>query len=256
MDVDAVFVISHPQSARLQSALATAEFITNQFGGEVSILQEQPTFRLSAAPSAVLSARWMLRRLAERQVAKRLHAESSRHGEFSPVGVSRYLAPVDSVQQRMAFANRALYEKHVLAWKMALSNRLRGFIVMEDDALITEKSLDVAKGLDALAPVQFLDLAGGLEVSDLAKFVHIEWDPPGVAWRSSPPITNTTCAYWISANFAESLLPVLSRRPVKRLPIDWALNLAFSWVPGDIRHAFPTLLSHGSITGDFPSEIR
>lgn len=256
MKVDAVYIISHRASVRLPSALTTAEFLIAQFGGEVKVLRDQPTFCASRAPTVVLRTQKMLRKYMENRVSSSIHAESSRCGAFVRVPVSRHSGRIDLMHQKKVFVEKVLYEKHVQAWQLALSNRCRGFIVMEDDAIMKLESADIAESLGALAASEFLDLAGGFDVTDLEKFVHIDWDVDGTIWRSTPAVTNTLCAYWISADFARKLLPVLSQRLVKLLPIDWALNLAFSRVAGDVSHVFPTLLSHGSMTGDFRSDIR
>ena len=204
----------------------------------------------------VLRAQRTLRKYLENRVSRSIYAESSRYGNFLRVPVSRPSGRVDLVHQKRVFIEKVLYQKHLHAWKLALSNRCRGFIVMEDDAIIKTESADIADSLHSLASSDFLDLAGGFDVADLKKFVHTDWDVSGTSWRSRPAITNTLCAYWISANFAQKLLPVLSRSLVRQLPIDWALNLAFSRVAGDVSHAFPTLLGHGSMTGKFHSDIR
>lgn len=255
LEVDAVFVISHPSSERLNSAMRTAEFLATRFDAQIEVILEQPDFRASRAPQAVLLLRTGLRKAMERRTIRVLDRRARSIAPLSRVPATPFPRRVDVDLQRRQFIEGVLYQKHLDAWRNATKQGLRGFIVIEDDAVLRPESGQILDGLQIPQVCDYLDLAGGFTPEVFKKFFHITRESEGI-WSSVPPITNTTCGYWVAGEFAARLLGELSKRSVMRLPIDWALNAAFDRVPGAVFHASPTVLVHGSMNGGFRSDIR
>lgn len=73
------------------------------------------------------------------------------------------------------------------------------------------------------------------------------------------PVTNTTCAYLISRELITKFNAILTTKPWLRLiAIDWMINSLFISMGKDVSrvvcmHADPTVVNHGSKTGEYSS---
>ncbi len=255
MKSDCIYIISHPTSTRLQSAQRTAEFLARKLGGSIQIISEQPEFRKSRVPQVTLLARRLARQRIVRRTAQMIHESAKSHSEVAIIPVGRAKGLVRTRERKQRFIERVLYQKHISAWEHAISSGCRGFIVLEDDALLRDDSERLLDRLQNKVRCDYLDLGGGVELDVLRRYLHIANLKDGY-WESAPSATNTTCAYYVDASFAGKLLPILRRKQVQRLPIDWALNYAFIEVDGRVCHSYPSVLSHASMTGAFVSDIR
>jgi len=255
LNSDCIYIISHPTSTRLKSAQRTAEFLARKLGGSIQIISEQPEFRASRVPQVALLARRLARQRIVRRTAQMIHESAKSHSEVAIIPVGRAKGIVRTHERKQRFIERVLYRKHISAWEHAISNDYRGFIVLEDDALLRDDSERLLDGLQNMTHCDYLDLGGGFERDVLRQYLHIT-NLQDSYWESVPPVTNTTCAYYIDASFAGKILSILRRKQVQRLPIDWALNYAFIEVHGRVCHSYPSVLSHASMTGAFVSDIR
>lgn len=155
-------------------------------------------------------------------------------------------------------------DKHIRAWATFLDTDADFLICFEDDAVFGDDSiLRITNLLDTLAHknpsgLVYVDLAGGCRLEEL-KIDKLESGRDASFRYYSKPVTNTACAYLMSRPLVACFHDKLIRRPWLRLiGIDWMMNKLFmciekAGVQCDCMHADPTILKHGSTTGEFVS---
>jgi GR25 family glycosyltransferase involved in LPS biosynthesis len=151
--------------------------------------------------------------------------------------------------------------KHQTAWQQFQESDSDALLVLESDAAwIEDASEEIAELLDLLpgSGPTYLNLAGGLELEQLGielltKTMEVAPRPNTKAF--SKPVTNTSCAYAINQDLADSFLSYIKSFPEQEsLGIDWLINAVFLELARQRQevtcvHSYPPILHHGSMTG-------
>jgi hypothetical protein len=160
-----------------------------------------------------------------------------------------------------------LTEKHLRAWGRFLDTDADFLICLEDDVVFKDDSVQKLNNLLNMLVENhpnrpcYIDLGGGCQLSDLA-IGRLEENQDEFYRYYSKPVTNTACAYLMSRQLVATFHATLTRRPWLRLiGIDWMMNSLFVQMENDgaecvCMHADPTIVKHGSITGEYISSIR
>ena len=168
------------------------------------------------------------------------------------------------VRYRGALIEQLLTDKHIRAWTTFIDSEADVLIVLEDDAVFRTDSFHGLAALiqrigpDIARPI-YVDVAGGFP---LRKVV----DPRlgKVAWSGVTefpiPFTNTTCGYLATRPLVVAMLErVTWDSELRSLGVDWLINELMMRCHRDepviCFHTDPPVLSHGSLTGIYQSEI-
>lgn len=165
---------------------------------------------------------------------------------------------------RGALIEQLLTDKHIRVWTTFLDSDAEVLMVLEDDAVFHADSLD---GLIALIqrlgptithPI-YVDIAGGFPLRKIvdSRIGAAAW--PGVT-EFPMPFTNTTCAYLATRSLVAAMLEhVTWDGELRSMGPDWLINELMMRCHQDEPilsfHTDPPVLSHGSLTGIYPSEI-
>jgi hypothetical protein len=190
---------------------------------------------------------------------------------FLPLHIARFLG--SSVKKyargapswkRNSSVEMVVSDKHLRAWAAFLDHGGDCLICFEDDAVFNNDSIDrLTTLLDELFPSQldrpmYVDLAGGCSLEALQIHnLEVSWD--GSFRRYNKPVTNTACAYLLSRPLVAEFCGIIARRPWLRLiGIDWLMNALLMQMANDgvqcaCLHADPTILKHGTTTGEYIS---
>ena len=158
---------------------------------------------------------------------------------------------------------RAVTGKHIVAWRRFRDSDLGELLVLESDAVATDRSREMISELlnrPADQP-RYVNLAGGLEPQAIG-ITHLrihqakETNDPNDIVRYRKPVTNTSCAYLVNRTFTELALEHLDREPEDaELGIDWLFNAIFMGQEArngpmiECLHAEPPAIVHGSTQG-------
>ena len=180
----------------------------------------------------------------------------------------RYIANTDGEADRRCRAGTIaafVTNKHMKAWNTCLESEAEYLIVVEDDAVFRDDSIErIASLADFVSDVErpiYVDLAGGFPISTL-KIGHLAQDRRGGLTRYRKLVTNTACAYLLNRKMIDRSMQFLLARPHFRLvAIDWLINWMFmelekTGTHGACFHMDPPALQHGSFTGDFDAWER
>ena len=155
-------------------------------------------------------------------------------------------------------------EKHIRAWGAFLDTDADFLICFEDDAIFKDESVHKINGLlnklDEDYPEMpcYIDLGGGCKLSDLM-IGGLENSQDESYRYYSKPVTNTACAYLMSRPLVTTFHAIITRKPWLRLiGIDWMMNSLFLSMENEEKkcicmHADPTILKHGTTTGEYVS---
>jgi hypothetical protein len=153
-------------------------------------------------------------------------------------------------------------DKHIRAWNVFFEMEYDFLICFEDDAVFHNNSIQILKIF--LREIQknkknpvYLDLGGGCDYKTLG-MDKLEYKRDKYRRYYRKPGTNTVCAYMISRISVQAVLQYLLRHPQLRLIApDWLLIKffidSFTKYKHICYHAAPSIFSHGSITGVYPS---
>ena len=155
-------------------------------------------------------------------------------------------------------------EKHLRAWGRFLDTDADFLICFEDDAVFKDDSVQKLNNLlNTLAEDYpnrscYIDMRGGCQLNDLV-IDRLEENQDESYRYYSKPVTNTACAYLMSRQLVATFHVILTRRPWLRLiGIDWMMNSLFirmanKGVECFCMHADPTIVKHGTTTGEYVS---
>jgi hypothetical protein len=151
-------------------------------------------------------------------------------------------------------------EKHVQAYLKSIEYDADFLIIFENDAIFKENSIkkiletfDLELNLGA-----FIDLAGGYSFGELNYQKILSKTENGFLYFSKP-VTNTACAYILNKKQIQTLIMyILKYKNIRQQSIDWLLNAVFIRQTQDkidvqCLHSDPSILNHGSFTGEFNS---
>lgn len=153
-------------------------------------------------------------------------------------------------------------DKHIRAWAAFLDTGGDFLICFEDDAVFRDNSiqrindlLDTLSRKNRSSPT-YIDLAGGCRLEEL-RIDKLESQRDASFRHYSKPVTNTACTYLMSRPLVAYFHDALTGRPWLRLiGVDWLMNMLFITMEKEgiacaCMHADPTLVKHGSTTGDY-----
>lgn len=153
-------------------------------------------------------------------------------------------------------------DKHIRAWSQFLEKEGDFLICFEDDAVFKTTSIsNLKKSLLEINKYKnkplYLNFAGGCSPEEL-NFTNLELKNDKTRMYYRKPVTNTGCCTLITRLTAELLFQNLLKRPWLRLiPFDWLLNKIFILTASKYDyfcyHAYPHIVSHGSVTGKYAS---
>ena len=155
-------------------------------------------------------------------------------------------------------------EKHLRAWGRFLDTDADFLICFEDDAVFKDDSVQKLNNLlNTLAEDYpnrscYIDMRGGCQLNDLV-IDRLEENQDESYRYYSKAVTNTACAYLMSRQLVATFHVILTRRPWLRLiGIDWMMNSLFirmanKGVECFCMHADPTIVKHGTTTGEYVS---
>lgn len=154
-------------------------------------------------------------------------------------------------------------DKHIRAWSHFLERNSQFLICFEDDVIFKRDSISRIKKLllntkiDSRNKLLYIDLAGGnnMEIMN-AKMIEQKRDSLGIHFKK--PITNTACCYLINKNTGRIFIEKVFKNPWLRLICaDWMMNKVFISSVNKEKyfclHTYPSIFSHGSITGNYSS---
>jgi len=152
-------------------------------------------------------------------------------------------------------------DKHIRAWMHFLETEAHFLICFEDDVILKQDSVSrLEKLLNKIESFSkkpiYIDLAGGCDLGELM-VENLESKRDGDYIYFKKPVTNTACCYIINRTTAEIFLFNLLKDPgLRRVSCDLLFNKLF--VITSARkyfccHANPTIFSHGSTTGKYPT---
>jgi hypothetical protein len=169
--------------------------------------------------------------------------------------------------KRTSAIEMMLTDKHVRAWTYFVDSGADYLIIFEDDAVFKDDSAERIRGLlnklsrNHLNKSSYVDLGGGCKLEDLMiDRLQTHQDENYRYYKKS--VTNTACAYLISRELATSFCTTLTRKPWLRLVgVDWLMNSLFiirdeQGLNCICMHSDPTIVKHGTCTGDYSSSIR
>ena len=241
-----------------------ADRLQNGFEVDVREFSYQPELTpLSKATSfylevlrEVLSQRWRRhigdRPRSIRKIVRNLRKAAVRYIRNSDGEVDR--------QRRSDAISAFVTNKHMKAWDTCLESKAEYLIVLEDDAVFGDESIErIASLVDVVSEMEgpvYVDLAGGFPISAL-RIGHLAQDRREGLTRYRKPVTNTACAYLLNGKMIDQSMQLLCARPRFRLvAIDWLINWMFmelgkAGTRVTCFHTEPPALQHGSFTGDF-----
>lgn len=170
----------------------------------------------------------------------------------------------DSYLQKKSAIEISLTSKHIKAWENFIETDADFLIVCEDDIIIKKDSTmrisELINRSVKLSQPFYFDLAGGLQLDALRveKLIHQKINNRIVF---NHPVTNTTCCYTINREFVKIALKFIVERPYLRyIGADWLINSLFILARRNrldiyCEHFDPTILSHGTFTGQYQSSI-
>lgn len=144
----------------------------------------------------------------------------------------------------------SVFLKHRSAWSAVATGNEKIAIVAEDDILLSFGSLDRLARLIDVLPTDFdyVDIAGGCGLFPRLGNQRVN----DVFFRIEPPRDRTACCAIISRAFAKRLVAL--DMPIA-MPVDWSLTYAFKRLAARVYWAEPTIFTHGSEAGAYPSSI-
>ena len=155
-------------------------------------------------------------------------------------------------------------EKHLRAWGRFLDTDADFLICFEDDAVFKDDSVQKLNNLLNMLAEDYpnrpcyIDMGGGCQLSDLV-IDRLEENQDESYRYYSKAVTNTACAYLMSRQLVATFHAILTRSPWLRLiGIDWMMNSLFirmanKGVECFCMHADPTIVKHGTTTGEYVS---
>jgi len=157
---------------------------------------------------------------------------------------------------RRVFIEKILTEKHVFLWTVLANSDATGALIFEDDFEVAsdDSVMRLVEVLREHVPsADLIDLAGGYSRQALGLP-----EAPGQDLELEMLVANTTCAYFIGKQLAQTLVQLAFENPqAKRLGVDFFIPYANR---GDTtwRTVLPAELpfSHGSFHGGMSSSIR
>lgn len=156
--------------------------------------------------------------------------------------------------------------KHINAYSYALQTKTDYLIILEDDAVFKNNSIEKIFNLinnlsDKNTYPVYIDLAGGCDIADL-KISKLEYKKDSSFRYYKKPVTNTACCYLINREQLRLFDYYLIKNPISRyLGIDWMMNKLFidqskDGILAKCLHTDPTFLKHGSVTGEYKPWVR
>lgn len=258
-----VAVIHNKDPERLSHILPAARHLADTLGAELQEVCEQPPIVPHSAWRAywrsvtqtMLFARW--RRYIEAEAVPGL----SDLARLFVRDFGRYLIPgeTSSRLRRFGAVDEIVTAKHVHAWRSGCE-KSDFIVVFEDDAVFRQDSAEICANL--VAELKdfpgdehlYVDLAGGFPLEQLA-VSHVTEKRTARYVHFRKPVTNTCCAYLMSAFTAKSFVSTLANKTWHRQhPGDWLLNRLMMQAVADgaeftCFHASPPIFDHGSICG-------
>lgn len=259
-----VFVIHNGDKARLnQTVLSLSNFFGAHWQNTKStVLEKQPPFR-------ALNRIYVFERIVYSlgiALKNQVRLRKSWLGYVQVVGehllqMMQIVGPGWSKLQKRVFAELALTEKHILAFRKISQNYQFGLVVEDDIQSTGEVELRFEDLLSIPSLVKsncvYVSLCVAFTVNQLG-IKHLVEDGPPKFSTVSEGVANTTAAYWITKAFADRILvEIESDSKLKLLPADWLITEAFRRIPeAKCLYLNVGVFLNGSLFGLSPSEIR
>ena len=153
--------------------------------------------------------------------------------------------------KQISLTNLSLNLKHRYCWASILDSNAEFGLVLEDDIIFKDTSIDqlftLLKNID-LKYFDYIDLGGGCMLKpDGLNFS--QFNDTNIYYLKVPS-TRTTCAYLISKDFAS---PLISNQPKIMFPIDFQLTYCFNIFQSKVGWIDPEIFIHGSEHGYYNS---
>jgi hypothetical protein len=158
-------------------------------------------------------------------------------------------------------------DKHIRAWDQFLESDSDYFLVLEDDVIFVDDSIDrfcrLLKKIQQYEEINalYVDLAGGVSSDELGIEKLTLTREEGLIFYQKP-VTNTACAYLVNRTTVSQFREILMDFPSHRLiGVDWMMNQLFiDMVKSSQKviciHSDVPIFRHGSASGAFSAWER
>ncbi|MBL8550138.1 MAG: hypothetical protein JNJ73_09130 [Hyphomonadaceae bacterium] len=276
----AVYVIHNHDDARLAYLLPALERLraqvpllqaTSLVGYQASFAgpQSEWKFRLAQA----LAWRWEER--CQRRFFERTRPFMERARKLAADIHSVWKAfrrPLTAYDERFHYIHMALTDKHLRVLAAFMESDCELAVVCEDDVIVKEESADRLETIIALSakvdPSSYIyvDLGGGFSIKTLS-VDNLRAPPqqgdPDFLHRFRKKVPNTTCCFLINRAYAARMYQTVTRFPeLKRLAVGRTfITAAYMMGDNETRAGLyaltePTVVQHGSATGDYQTSIN
>lgn len=164
-------------------------------------------------------------------------------------------------ENRRSVIDTFVSDKHIRAWNLLLERDADLLICFEDDAIFKPTSIqnikELLQNMNNINKPLYVDFAGGCSPEELRfEKLQLKKDKMGIYYRK--PTTNTGCAYMANKLMVEILFLNLQKYPwIRLIAFDWLLNKVFMLTQSQhdyvCYHTYPSIISHGSVTGSHVS---
>ena len=153
--------------------------------------------------------------------------------------------------ERISLTNLSLNLKHRYVWQSIIKSNAEYGLVLEDDIIFTDNSIEKVLELINNKNIRFfdyIDLGGGCMLKPYG--VNFKKVRDTSIYSLEIPTTRTTCAYLISRKMATQLI---ENKQKIMFPIDFQLTYCFNILQSKVGWADPEIFIHGSEHGYYNS---
>lgn len=258
----ALFIVTHEKSPQLHRTKAIQNMIEEYLLSDnpaiklnVQHLTWQPQTSIKVSRSFFLFLRFRVR--SYRSWYGYGKTVSFLRGLFFEAKLFFQGRSIVQMPRQLVYVATVLSQKNVRAWEIMMDSDFDAALVLEDDAILNVKNIDILsdslKLIKSTQPMYF-NLAKGNDLSSyIVKDSHFGND--SIKW-SRAPIADTTCAYLLNFSCAEILLNEY-RKTLKYdcMNIDFILSDIFIQNTGIVvLHNPNPPFVNGTIFGDFQSQ--
>ena len=152
--------------------------------------------------------------------------------------------------RKLSIGELSVISKHTRAINEFLDSEYSHLLVLEDDAILSEFSLEKIRSLLWNTRFDYYDLAGG---DGIKAYPSVICNTPYITGEIlKSPNTRTSCAYILNKSTAKD---IITRFKTPCMPIDWQMMYALRNIPTPATVFWSTdeLVTHGSSLGKVQS---